>query len=41
MDTDNLKTKNVYADHAKDIKKRFETPNYEVERPPPINKNIR
>ena len=36
-----VKTKNVYADLAKGIMKRFETSNYEVERPLPINKNIK
>ena len=34
-----MKTKDVYADPAKDIKKKSEILNYEVERPLPINKN--
>ena len=39
MDTDSfivhLKTDSIYADIAKDVKSRFDTPNYEIGRPLP------
>ena len=43
MDADSfivhIKTKNVYEDIANDIEKRFDTSNYEVNRPLPTGKN--
>ena len=43
MDTDsfimNIKTKDFYKDIANDVKKRFDTLNYEVNRPLPTGKN--
>ena len=43
MDTDSLipliKTKDFYEDIANDIEKRFDTSNYEVDRPLPMGKN--
>ena len=43
MDTDsfimNIKTEDFYKDIAKDVDKRFDTSNYEVNRPLPIGKN--
>ena len=43
MDTDsfiiNIKTEDVYEDIADDVEKRFDTSNYEMNRPLPIGKN--
>ena len=43
MDTDSfmihIKTENFYKDIADDVEKRFDTPNYGVNRPVPIGKN--
>ena len=43
MDTDslimNIKTKNFYKDIAQDVEERFETSNYDVDRPLPKGKN--
>ena len=43
MDTDsfiiNIKTKDAYEDTAKDVDNRFDTSNYEVNRPLPTGKN--
>ena len=43
MDTDsftiNIKTKDVYKDRLMMLKKRFDTSNYEVNRPLPTGKN--
>ena len=43
MDTDNfiihIKTEDVYEDIADDVEKRFDTSNYEVNRPLPTRKN--
>ena len=43
MDTDsfimNIKTENFYKDIANDVEKRFDTSNYEVNRPLPVGKN--
>ena len=43
MDTDSfiihIKTKDVYEDIADDVKKRFNTSNYKVNRPLPTEKN--
>ena len=43
MDTDsfiiNIKTDNFYNDIANDVEKRFDTSNYEVNRPLPTGKN--
>ena len=43
MDTDslimNIKTNDFYKDIANDVDKRFDTSNYEVNRPLPIRKN--
>ena len=43
MDTDsfviNIKTKDFYEDIANDVEKRFDTSNYEVDRPLPTGKN--
>ena len=43
MDTDNfivyIKTEDIYADIAKDVEARFDTSNYELERPLPKGKN--
>ena len=43
MDTDsfimNIKTEDFYKDTANDVEKRFDTSNYEVNRPLPIGKN--
>ena len=43
MDTDsliiNIKTEDVYKDIANDVEKRFDTSNYEVNRPLPTRKN--
>ena len=43
MDTDsfvmNIKTEGFYKDIANDVEKRFDTSNYEVDRPLPIGKN--
>ena len=43
MDTDsfvmNIKTKDVYKDIANDVEDRFDTSNYEVDRPLPTGKN--
>ena len=42
FDTDsfivNIKTEDVYEDYVNDVEKRFETSNYEIERPIPIGK---
>ena len=38
MDTD-IKTEDFYKDIANDVEKRFDTSNYEVNRPLPIGKN--
>ena len=34
-----VKTKNFYKDIVDDVKKRFDTSNYEINRPLPIGKN--
>ena len=43
MDTDsfiiNIKTEDIYKDIADDVEKRFDTSNYEVNRPLPTGKN--
>ena len=43
MDTDsfiiNIKTNDFYEDIASDVENRFDTPNYEVNRPLPMGKN--
>ena len=43
MDTDsfiiNIKTEDFYEDIANDVEKRFDTSNYEVNRPLPTGKN--
>ena len=43
MDTDTsinyIKTEDVYGDIADDVEKRFDTSNYETDRPLPIGKN--
>ena len=43
MDTDsfimNIKTNNFYEDNANDVENRFDTSNYEVNRPLPMGKN--
>ena len=43
MDTDsfimNIKTEDFYKDIANDVEKKFDTSNYEVNRPLPIRKN--
>ena len=43
MDTEtfitHIKIKGVYEDIENDVKKRFDTPNYEIERTLPIRKN--
>ena len=43
MDTDsfvmNIKTNDFYKDIANDVEKRFDTSNYEVNRPLPTGKN--
>ena len=43
MDTDTsinyIKTEDVYGDIADDVEKRFDTSNYETDRPLPIRKN--
>ena len=43
MDTDsfimNIKTNNFYKDIANDVEKRFDTSNYEINRPLPTGKN--
>ena len=43
MDTDrfimHIKTEDLYKDIANDLKKRFDTSNYEVNRPLPTGKN--
>ena len=43
MDTDSfimhIKTKDFYEDIANDVKKRFDTSNYEVDRPLPAGEN--
>ena len=43
MDTDSfiihIKTKDVYKDIANDVEKRFDTSNYEINRPLPVGKN--
>ena len=43
MDTDsfvmNIKTEDFYKDIAHDVEKRFDTSNYEVDRPLPTGKN--
>ena len=43
MDTDsfimNIKTEDFYKDIANDVEKRFDTSNYEVNRPLPTGKN--
>ena len=43
MDTDsfimNIKTEDFYEDIAKDVEKRFDTSNYEVNRPLPTGRN--
>ena len=45
MDTDSfimdIKTEDFYKDIANDVEKRFDTSNYEVNRPLPIGKNIK
>ena len=42
MDTDGfiiyIKTEDVYKDIANDVEKRFDTSNYEVDKPLPIGK---
>ena len=35
----NIKTEDFYKDTANDVEKRFDTPNYEVNRPLPTGKN--
>ena len=37
--TAHVKTKYIYNNISKDVKKRFDTSNYEVDRPLPIRKN--
>ena len=43
MDTDsfimNIKTKDFYKDISNDVEKRFDTSNYEVNKPLPTGKN--
>ena len=43
MDTDSfiihIKTEDFYEDIANDVEKRFDTSNYEVDRPLPMGKN--
>ena len=39
MDTDIIKTEDFYKDIANDVEKRFDTSNYEVDRPLPTGKN--
>ena len=43
MDTDSfifqVKTDDIYKDIAKDVEKRFDTSNYEIDRPLPKGKN--
>ena len=43
MDTDSfiihIKTEDIYEDIADDVEKRFDTSNYEIDRPLPIGKN--
>ena len=43
MDTDslimNIKTKNFYKDIAQDVEEKFDTSNYDVDRPLPKRKN--
>ena len=43
MDTDsfimNIKTEDFYKDIANDVEKRFDTSNYELDRPLPTGKN--
>ena len=43
MDTERfiirIKTKGIYEDIENDVKKRFDTSNYEIERTLPIRKN--
>ena len=43
MDTDSftlhLKTDDVYKDISEDVEKRFDTSNFEIDRPLPIGKN--
>ena len=43
MDTDkfivHVKTKDFYIDTADDVEKRFDTSNYEVNKPLPVGKN--
>ena len=45
MDTDSfiihIKTEDFYKDIANDVEKRFDTSNYEVDRPLPMGKNKR
>ena len=45
MDTDSfimhIKTEDFYKDIADDVEKRFDTSNYEINRPLPIGKNIK
>ena len=42
MDTDSfivhVKTDDIYKDIAEDVAKKFDTPNFEIERPGPIRK---
>ena len=43
LDTDslfmNIKTKDIYKDIAQDVEERFDTSNYDVDRPLPKGKN--
>ena len=43
MDTDSfiihVETKDIYKDIAEDVEKRFDTSNFEIDRPLPIRKN--
>ena len=37
--TDHIKTDDIYKDIAEDVEKRFETSNFELDRPLPKGKN--